>query len=40
MKYACSQPVLLNLDGIKQKAKQMGIPYQTFVSELIHQYAV
>ncbi len=29
-----------DLDGIKQKAKQMGIPYQTFVSELIHQYAV
>ena len=25
---------------IKQKAKKMGIPYQTFVSELIHQYAV
>lgn len=29
-----------DLDSIKQKAKQMGIPYQTFVSELIHQYAV
>ncbi len=29
-----------DLDNIKQKAKQMGIPYQTFVSELIHQYAV
>ena len=28
-----------DLDSIKQKAKQMGIPYQTFVSELIHQYA-
>lgn len=24
---------------IKQKAKKMGIPYQTFVAELIHQYA-
>ncbi len=24
---------------IKQRAKKMGIPYQTFVSELIHQYA-
>ncbi len=24
---------------IKRKAKKMGIPYQTFVSELIHQYA-
>ncbi len=29
-----------DLDRIKQKAKKMGIPYQTFVSELIHQYAV
>jgi predicted DNA binding CopG/RHH family protein len=29
-----------DLECIKQKAKQMGIPYQTFVSELIHQYAV
>lgn len=29
-----------DLDSIKQKAKQMGIPYQTFVSELIHQYAI
>lgn len=29
-----------DLDRIKQKAKQMGVPYQTFVSELIHQYAV
>ena len=29
-----------DLDSIKQKAKQMGVPYQTFVSELIHQYAV
>jgi len=29
-----------DLDSIKRKAKQMGIPYQTFVSELIHQYAV
>ncbi len=29
-----------DLDNIKQKAKQMGVPYQTFVSELIHQYAV
>ncbi|MEI8188635.1 MAG: CopG family antitoxin [candidate division NC10 bacterium] len=29
-----------DLESIKQKAKQMGIPYQTFVSELIHQYAV
>jgi predicted DNA binding CopG/RHH family protein len=29
-----------DLDNIKKKAKQMGVPYQTFVSELIHQYAV
>ena len=28
-----------DLKSIKQKAKRMGIPYQTFVSELIHQYA-
>ncbi|MCX5790536.1 MAG: antitoxin [Elusimicrobia bacterium] len=29
-----------DLEIIKQKARKMGIPYQTFVSELIHQYAV
>ena len=29
-----------DLDSIKRKAKRMGIPYQTFVSELIHQYAL
>lgn len=29
-----------DLESLKQKAKRMGIPYQTFVSELIHQYAV
>ena len=28
-----------DLELIKQKAKRIGIPYQTFVSELIHQYA-
>ncbi len=28
-----------DLQSIKQKAKKLGIPYQTFVSELIHQYA-
>jgi hypothetical protein len=28
-----------DLESIKQKAKRMGIPYQTFVSELIRQYA-
>ena len=29
-----------DLESIKEKSKRMGIPYQTFVSELIHQYAV
>ncbi|MFA5137808.1 MAG: hypothetical protein WC728_01155 [Elusimicrobiota bacterium] len=28
-----------DLDSIKLKAKRMGIPYQTFVSEIIHRYA-
>ena len=28
-----------DLASIKQKAKKMGIPDQTFLSELIHQYA-
>lgn len=28
-----------DLKSIKQKAKRQGIPYQTFVSELIHHYA-
>jgi predicted DNA binding CopG/RHH family protein len=28
-----------DLAMIKQKAKRVGIPYQTLVSELIHQYA-
>lgn len=28
-----------DLARIKEKAKRMGIPYQSFVSELIHQYA-
>lgn len=28
-----------DLESIKEKAKRMGIPYQTFVSELIHHYA-
>ncbi len=28
-----------DLEIIKQKARKIGIPYQTFVSELIHQYA-
>ncbi|MFA6317032.1 MAG: hypothetical protein WC943_06400 [Elusimicrobiota bacterium] len=29
----------LDLASIKEKARRMGIPYQTFVSELIHYYA-
>jgi predicted DNA binding CopG/RHH family protein len=28
-----------DLQSIKEKARRMGIPYQSFVSELIHQYA-
>ncbi|PCI39211.1 MAG: hypothetical protein COB53_03640 [Elusimicrobia bacterium] len=28
-----------DLEGIKRKAKRLGIPYQTFVSEIIHHYA-
>ncbi|HAM34472.1 MAG TPA: antitoxin [Elusimicrobia bacterium] len=28
-----------DLASIKAKARRMGIPYQSFVSELIHQYA-
>jgi len=28
-----------DLESLKRKARRMGIPYQTFVSELIHQYA-
>jgi predicted DNA binding CopG/RHH family protein len=29
-----------DLASIKQKAKKLGIPYQTLVSELLHHYAV
>lgn len=29
-----------DLANIKEKAKHLGVPYQTFVSELIHYYAV
>lgn len=28
-----------DLESLKRKAKKSGIPYQTFVSELIHRYA-
>ncbi len=27
-----------DLANIKQKARKLGVPYQAFVSELIHQY--
>ena len=30
----------MDLASIKQKAKKLGIPYQTLVSELLHHYAV
>lgn len=28
-----------DLDSIKRKAKKLGIPYQTFISELLHRFA-
>lgn len=28
-----------DLAGIKRKAKNLGVPYQTLVSELLHHYA-
>lgn len=28
-----------DLDGIKQKAKKLGVKYQTFISEIIHRVA-
>lgn len=28
-----------DLSHIKQKARHMGVPYQTFISEIIHRYA-
>lgn len=28
-----------DLAGIKKKAKERGIPYQTFIAEIIHHYA-
>ena len=28
-----------DLDNLKQKAKQLGIPYQTFISEFLHRLA-
>ena len=29
---------LKDLKGIKEKSKELGIPYQTIISTLIHQY--
>ncbi len=29
-----------DLTSIKQKAKHLGIPYQTLISELLHHYAI
>ena len=28
-----------DLDGLKQKAKHLGVPYQSFISEILHRYA-
>ncbi len=28
-----------DLDMIKKKAKRLGVPYQTFISELLHRFA-
>ena len=30
----------MDLDGIKKKSIQMGIPYQTLISSLIHRYVI
>jgi predicted DNA binding CopG/RHH family protein len=29
-----------DLDGLKKKAKRLGVPYQSLISELLHQFAV
>ncbi len=29
-----------DLKSIKQKAERLGIPYQTFVSEMLHHFAI
>jgi len=28
-----------DLNRLKQKAKTLGVPYQTFISEILHRYA-
>jgi predicted DNA binding CopG/RHH family protein len=28
-----------DLDGLKKKAKRLGVPYQSLISELLHQFA-
>lgn len=29
---------LMDLKGIKEKSRELGIPYQTIISSLVHQY--
>ncbi len=29
---------MMDLKGIKEKSKEVGIPYQTIISALVHQY--
>jgi len=29
-----------DLDSLKQKARNLGVPYQSFISELLHHYSV
>ncbi|MEI7483039.1 MAG: antitoxin [Elusimicrobiota bacterium] len=29
----------VDLNHLKQKAKTLGVPYQTFISEILHHYA-
>jgi len=28
-----------DLENLRQKAKRLGVPYQTFISELLHRFA-
>ena len=28
-----------DLAGLKQKARRLGVPYQSFISELLHHFA-
>jgi len=29
-----------DLDSLKLKAKKLGVPYQSFISEILHRYAI